>query len=288
VQPPFQRNLPRILAQIAVLLISVAGAAQPVRVAAVKPYEEISREWGKAAGVEVEVRNFDEEMAIRQVAGGKVDLALVPERLSPAQRHLIANMPGKLPHEQSVAWEALTLLVHPKNEIPFIVEREARRTLAAEGCKDLGVPVSAWTEINPSSDLTVGVEVLTPPEGSPGWRLIRDLVLDGCGKREGILNLTNDAALERTVSVHEGALGWVYRLRFVGKARALPVQAEGKSRAVLPTTETLTSGEYPFGRKIWMVWDESYPPDSPAGKLIVHAVSEAGQLTTRRLGFLPR
>ena len=79
----------------------------------------------------------------------------------------------------------------------------------------------------------------------------------------------------------------VYRLRHIGKARPLPVLAEGLTDPATPSPGTLYSGEYPFGRKIWLAAPKIYYDPEPAAKLTAFALSPEGQFEVARMGFFP-
>ena len=57
---------------------------------------------------------------------------------------------------------------------------------------------------------------------------------------------------------------------------------------VLPSTETVRSGQYPLVTEVYLVHREGLSPDnSPAGRLVGWLLSEEGQVVVAQSGYVP-
>ena len=299
-RPFFDASSPRreskVIAPIPVLLVVslipfsliVGSAAQPVRMAAVEPYLALARAWGEAAGIEIQVQSYPPNECIRRTGRGEFELAILPETLTEGQRQSLGARPGRVPQSYAVGWEAATLIVHPDNPLPFIEEPQVRGLFAPEDCKGAFPLIRSWNEIlglEAASSNRIGriVPRLQTPEGEQ----VQKLLLGDCAMDEEAYQVSGDAMRERIVAASPEAVGVVYRLRYTGKARPLPVLADEETSAATPETATLNSGAYPFGRRIWLATPRLYYNPEPAAKLIAFALSPEGQFEVARMGFFP-
>lgn len=271
------------------LLISIGYVpveAEPVRVATVEPFEELVRAWGEASGLEISVRVFPTNECIRRTGRGEFDLAVLTENLTAGQRQLLGARPGRVPQTYAVGWEAATLIAHPENPIPFLDEQQVRNLFSSKACGDEPRPIRAWNEIpgqehRSSSPVGRIIPRLDTPEGVH----LQEILLSECEFDEDAYQVSEDAVRERIVAASPEAIGVVNRLRYIGKARKLPILGAGGTQPATPESSTLNSGTYPFGRKIWLVTPRIYYDPEPAAKFIAFALSPEGQFEVARMGF---
>jgi ABC-type phosphate transport system substrate-binding protein len=266
----------------------LAASAEPVRVAAVKSYDELARIWGRAANIETEVQIFDPSMAVRQVAGEKFDFALINSALNQGQKVQIAALPGRIAIETTVGWEAVTLLVHPENPISFLRQSQIAPVLAAPGCKGVTETTTIWKPLVSQKGWGTGaLEVLLPPETSSEGEALKSMALGDCAFRQDIQILSSQAAIERAVGSRKNAIGFVSRLRHIPSAKIVPILAAGHVKAATSSAAALSSGDYPLGRRIRLISNQRFPSESTKGRYLSFAISEEGQREAQRFGFVP-
>jgi ABC-type phosphate transport system substrate-binding protein len=262
-----------------------------LKMAVVAPYEDLAEAWAETAGLRLEVREFELEEALRQVAGGKFDLALVPGELSAGQKRLLSLITGTPPIVKTVAWEALTPIVHPDNPIVSLAPGQIQALLADPECASITAEfrLETWADVGVESPLgQEAVEWVLPGANSPSGKFLSGMVLPaGCKVRAGCTSLSADAAIERAVAENPRALGFVHRLRYIGRAKLLPLNIEGSPEAITPNVQSLNAGTYPWGRRITLAASERHYFPDPAALMMDHARSEEGQRDVARTGYFP-
>ena len=218
------------------LLLAVLPAfAEPVRVAAVKPFDELARAWGQVSGLEVQVQAFSQNDAIRQVAGGKFDVALFSDPVTPGQRHMLGLRPGNVPQVQPVGWEAITVIVHPANTLKHIKAERLQAIFGDRESSEAERTIQNWESVEGADSYGMTtIFPIAPLPDTPAGQAVQANVLGRSSLRKDCEGYSSDAAIERAVASSTETIGLVYRLRAVDLARRLPVLACEKNRAGYP------------------------------------------------------
>jgi ABC-type phosphate transport system substrate-binding protein len=270
------------------LLACIPAFAEPVRVAAVKPFDELAKAWGAKSGFGVQVQTFGQNDAIRQVAGGKFDVALFSDPVTPGQRQMLGVKPGNVPQIEQVGWEAVTAIVHPANSLPHIKPDQLQAIFGERESSETERNIESWASVQGADSFgATPIFPIAPLPDTPAGQAVQVNVLGRSPLRKDCEGYSSDAAIERAVASATEAIGLVYRLRAITLARALPVLASGKTEPATPTSESLSSGDYPLGRGIWLVASKRFYSPHPAASFRSFALSPEGQQEVARLGLHP-
>ncbi len=247
-----------------------------IRLVSVKNLEDAAIAWRGDSGLNIQIEVSDLNQALRILASGKADFALITDTLTPGQKALVSSTPGNMALTYPAGWEALLLLVHPSNKIPSISLSAAKTLFAASRCISSATPLQAWGDLPGSTGTlcSASIEVLMPQPGSHTEEVLSNLLLGDCQPRSDCQILTSDAATERCVAAHPKAIGIVSRLRYLPNARVVPV------------TTTRYEEEPPsLVREINLIARKRFPHSSPQAAFIRYVISEGGQTELKRLGL---
>lgn len=258
-----------------------------IRVASEKAYMDLLSLWEKTSSLQIDAEVTNSPKAIRLAGGGKVDFALVGGKISEGDRAILGAKPGRLPLVKDVGFEALTLIVHPDNPIEFILEQEARCIFCGTGCADASTTLTSWNQLAAWQVGTTTAPVLPiiPDQDSEAALALPRFFGSTCVKGHVVNGLQTDADVERSVAADVNAIGVVYRLRSIQKARVLPVKVTDSSHPVLPDLERIASGEYPLTAKISLLYNLRNRPESPQSRFLRFVSSPEGQEDLLKAGF---
>lgn len=259
---------------------------ETVRLVTVNACKEIAEAWKTGSGLDLHIEVADLHSSLRILGAQKADYLLIAGSLNPGQKAVITSTPGNLALIHHAGWESLALLVHPSNPISSISLPAARSLFAASGCVEAASPLRDWGDLQGCTGAicSSSIEVLLPHPGSVEEETMKSVLLDGCQPRTDCQILTSDAAIERCVATHPGAIGAVSRLRYIPHARVVPVTPPS-NQGGKESKDFLKSD--PLARKLNLVARLRFPPNSRQGLFLQYVFSEAGQAELARLGFHP-
>lgn len=278
-----------ILGHLAGTSTPVAAAQGAIRVASEKAYVDLLSLWAESSGIKVNVQVVEARQAIRLAGGGQVDFALVGGTVSEGDRAILGARPGRLPLVKEVGCEALALVVHPDNPLPFILEQEARCIFCATGCSDASPTLSVWNQLTAwaADSATASIRAILPGSNTETGLGLVHLLDASCSSIPERAGSWSDADIEREVAQDTHAIGIVYRLRSIQKARVVPVKGKATDNPVLPEPGKISSGEYPLSGKISLLYNLRSRPESPQSRFLSFISTPKAHEDLRKAGFYP-
>ncbi len=165
-----------------------------------------------------------------------------------------------------VAMDGIAVIVHPSNPL---------RALSKSQLKDIYTgKVSSWSSLGGSGKIVV----ISRDSASGTYETFYNLALGKTRvKPDALLQASNQAVLN-TVARTPGAIGYV-GLGYVNETvKAIPIDG------VMPSKETVLSGEYPLARPLFMYTNGK--PQGVVKEFLDFVKSDEGQLIAEDVGYV--
>ena len=208
--------------------------------------EEFQIAQGRAVRVSVGVSGTGG--GLQRLCGGETEIANASRRINAREAASCAAR-GIEPLEVQVAWDGLTVVVHPSNDrVACVTVAELRRIWAP------GSDVERWRQLRPEWP-DEEIRLYGPDTDSGTFDYFTSMVVgEGGASRGDYAASADDNVLVAAVSGDRGALGYFGYAYFDdnrGTLRALEV--DGGGGCVAPTRATILDGTYtPLARPMYM------------------------------------
>lgn len=250
--------------------------------------------WGEALttrhpGINVQFQAGGSSIAPSALVAGTTRLAPMSRPMSPDEREQFQRRYGYAPVELRVARDALVVVVHRHNPLKALTLSTLDAIFSTTRACGAPGPVSRWEEIVPAGDWPYGRIALHGRNLASGTHdLFRQRALCGGHFRNDISEYPGSAAVVAAVGESPRAMGYTGYHHLTPMVQPLGlIDAAGET--IMPTPETIQSGEYPLSRYLYLYVNvapgEALPPAERA--FIELIMSEQGQRIVRAAGFVP-
>lgn len=226
--------------------------------------EEFMKEHPKA---NITVRGGGSGVGIAALIDGTTDIANAsrPMKSEEVQR---ARSKGANPVETVIARDGLAIIAHPSNMVEKISLSDLKAIYTGE--------LSTWRAIGGGPEIIVAV---SRDVASGTFETFKTLVLEGEKTRKDALMLASNKAVATTVAQTPSSIGYIGLGYLSPGVKALAVDG------VLPSVESVSSGEYELARPLFMYTNTE--PEGLAREFIDFIRSPEGQKLVSTLGFVP-
>lgn len=217
--------------------------------------------------VDISVQGGGSGVGIASIIEGTTDIA-TSSRAIKENELKTARSNGVNLKAHTVAMDGIAVIVHPSNPVKEISKEQLRSIYAGT--------IANWSEVGGKKEKIV---VVSRDVASGTFEAFNELALDNKRVRPGALMQASNQAVAATVGITAGAVGYVGLGYLSPKVKALSVGG------VMPTKETVLSGEYALARPLYM-----YTRGEPRGvvrEFIDFVLSAEGQKLVAELGFVP-
>lgn len=191
--------------------------------------------------------------------------------------------------ELPIAYDGLTIVVHPANDWVDQLTVEEIRKIYSAGADGASAP-KRWSEIRegfPNSP----IEPFAPGTDSGTFDYFREVIIGKGNSLRGDMSTSeDDNVLVTGVAGSAGAIGFfgaAYYEENKTRIRAVPVVNPETGVAVMPSSETIQSGEYaPLGRPVF-IYVKVASVSRPEIKLFVDFYLENAGKLAKRVGYQP-
>jgi len=216
---------------------------------------------------------------IAGLVNGTVDIANASRQIKPEEMEA-AQANGVTPVEDVIARDAIAVVVHPSNPVDSLTLQQLSDMFTGR--------ITDWSEVG-GEDRPI---VLLSRESNSGTHVYFLEQVVRLGDKNGAALFSPDTLLmpssegisvevrQNPNSIGYDGLGYV-----TPDQKTIAVAAEPGGPFVLPTVETVNSGEYPIARDLYM-----YTAGEPQGAISAYLAwirSPEGQVIVGELGFVP-
>jgi len=217
-------------------------------------------------------------VGIAGLIDGNCDLANSSRALKPAEK-LLAMRKGVDPVATIFAADALTIIVHPDNDLPSMTLAELAALFTGES--------TAWPDGEP-------VVPFGRQSSSGTFGFFRDVVLKA-DYTEDLRQMNGNAQIVESVARERGGIGYV-AVGYLKSAqaegsdaprvRALEIRKDEDSAAVSPLdAEAVARGDYPITRPLYQF--SAGVPRGTIREFLLFELSETGRELSIEMGFYP-
>jgi len=178
-----------------------------------------------------------------------------------------AKEKGINPVTNIVARDAIAVAVHPSNGINGLTLEQIKAIYTGE--------ISNWSNLGGSDQSIV---IISRDSSSGTFETFNELALDGEKVRPDALLQASNSAVATTVANTPGAIGYIGLGYVSEKVKAISVDN------VMPSKETVNSGDYALARPLFMYTDGE--PTGAVKKFLDFVMSEEGQKLVEENGYI--
>ena len=264
-------------------LKSLKGAIKVDGSSTVYPITEaVAEEFNKAASkVRVTVGISGTGGGFKRFAAGEIDIADASRPIKKAECDTASK--SKVDYiELPVAYDGLTIVVHPKNTwCTSLTVDDIKKIYSASG------GVKSWKDVNAAWP-DKPIKVYSPGTDSGTFDYFKEVTVGKDGSiRSDISVSEDDNVLVRGVAGDENAIGFFgCAYYFENKGKLKSVAVDGGKGAIAPTTETIENGSYaPFSRPLFIYVNKASAEKPEVAAFIDFYLKNAAELATE-VGFV--
>lgn len=240
--------------------MAAAPAAQPTLSGSVKidgsstvyPITEaVAEEFKKSApNVNVTVGISGTGGGFKRFGAGEIDISDASRSIKKEEHDKCVE--SKIEYiELPIAYDGLTIVVHPKNTwVDKLTVTEVKKIFTESGGAKL------WSDVRPGFPQKP-IKIFSPGTDSGTFDYFKEVVAGKDGSMRQDMSVSeDDNVLVRGVAGDEGAVGFfgcAYYFENQDKVKSVPIDAEKGKGAISPTPETIENGTYaPFSRPLFI------------------------------------
>lgn len=175
-----------------------------------------------------------------------------------------------------VARDAITVIVNPQNPVSELTIEQLKKIYTGA--------YATWDQVGGTS---APIIVISRESSSGTYLFFLEHVLNKEDYTQDALLLPATSAVIQSVADSPNAVGYVglgYAEEAAGKVKLVSIKAGPSASAVLPSTETVLSGEYAIARPLNLV--TSGEPDGPVKSFLEYCISPDGQAIVSETGYV--
>ena len=226
-------------------------------------------------GIEVSVTGGGSGTGIAALLNGTTDICAASRKIKDKETGL-ASQKGIVPKEIVVARDGIAVIVNPANPV-------AELTLEQIGKIFTGA-TPRWDQVGGEAE---SIEILSRESSSGTYVFFQEKVLNKKDYSQQAKLMPATSAIVQSVTSNKNAIGYVglgYAKAAQGKIKVLAVKADDSSAAVMPSEQSVKTGEYEFARPLHL-----YTNGQAAGvvkKFIDFCLSSQGQEIVKETGYV--
>ena len=221
-------------------------------------------------GVNITVSESGSGNGAKALLNGTCDIANLSRHLKESEKKAMSEK-GVRPVAHVVAFDALTVIVHPSNRVKGLTLDQIRDIYTGK--------ITNWKEVGGGDQRIV---VISRDTNSGTFETFKELVLGNDSKIVASAEYTgSNGGVRQRVQMTKGAIGYA-GLGFVDRSvKALEVNG------VVPSAESVIAKQYPISRELFMFTNGEPAADSLAAKLLGMSRSEKGREIIEEIGYVP-
>ena len=251
--------------------ITVKGSDTMVHLASI--WAEVFME--KNPEIEISVTGGGSGTGIAALVNNTTDICAASRKIKGKETEL-AGEKGIIPEEFVVARDGIAVVVHPSNPVSVLSIEQIGKIFTGATAK--------WDLIGGEDD---SIEILSRESSSGTYVFFQEKVLNKNDYSQTAKLMPATSAIIQSVTSNKNAIGYVglgYALATGDKIKVLAVKAEESSAAVIPTEQTVKSGEYEISRPLYLYTGGK--ASGSAMKFIDFCLSAEGQKIVAETGYV--
>lgn len=211
-------------------------------------------------------------VGISALLAGTTDIAQSSRKIKFDERQKL-RAGGKTVKEVIIAWDALSVVVHPDNKVGRLTREQLEGIFTGK--------IKNWKEVG-GADLKI---IPYSRETSSGtYEFFKESVLKNKNFVNGIMSMPATGAIVQSVSQTKGAIGYI-GLAYMNKSvKAIHVSYDGGKTYTEPSVANAKNKTYPIVRALYYYYEAK--SEAKVKSFIDYVLSGAGQKTVAETGFI--
>lgn len=212
-------------------------------------------------------------VGISALVDGTTDVAMSSRKIKMTEKMKLQDA-GKASKESVIAYDALTVIVHPSNKVTQLKREQLEGIFTGK--------IKNWKEVG-GDDLRI---VVYSRESSSGtYEFFKEHVMKNKNYASNVLSMPASGAIVQSISQTKGAIGYVGLAYLENNTKAVKVSYDGGKTYVAPSVETAKNKTYPIVRPLYYY----YLPTSEKmiKPFLDFCLSAEGQKIVEQTGYVP-
>jgi phosphate transport system substrate-binding protein len=225
--------------------------------------------------IEVSVTGGGSGTGIAALLNGTTDICAASRKIKNKELQLALEK-NIHPHEIVVAKDGIAVVVHPDNPVNELTLEQLSKIFTDKSYR--------WSNVGGPDEPIV---VLSRESSSGTYVFFQEMVLKKQDYMQDAKLMPATSAIIQSVSADKWAIGYVglgYALTAKGEVKIIAVKTDDNSPAVLPSDETVKTGQYPIARPLFLYLNGE--PQGTVKKFIDFCLSPAGQKVVTDTGYV--
>ena len=226
-------------------------------------------------GLEVSVTGGGSGTGIAALLNGTTDICAASRKIKDKETTL-ASQKGIVPKEIVVARDGIAVIVNPANPVAELTVEQIGKIFTGA--------TQRWDQVGGQAE---SIEILSRESSSGTYVFFQEKVLNKKDYAQKAKLMPATSAIVQSVTSNKNAIGYVglgYAIAAKGKIKVLAVKADDSSASVIPSEQTVKSGEYEIARPLQL-----YTNGEATGvvkKFIDFCLSSQGQEIVTQTGYV--
>lgn len=226
-------------------------------------------------GVEVSVTGGGSGTGIAALLNGTTDICAASRKIKDKETKL-ASQKGIVPKAIVVARDGIAVVVNPANPVAELAIEQIGKIFTGA--------TQRWDQVGGEVE---SIEILSRESSSGTYVFFQKKVLNKKDYSQKAKLMPATSAIVQSVTSNKNAIGYVglgYAIAAKDKIKVLAVKADNSSAAVIPSEQTVKSGEYEIARPLHL-----YTNGQATGvvkKFIDFCLSSQGQAIVKETGYV--
>lgn len=210
-------------------------------------------------------------VGISALMDGTTDVAMASRRIKIDERMKLQEA-GKTVVEKIVAWDALAVVVNPKNQISQLTRQQLEDIFTGK--------VTNWKQVG-GADLKIVVYSRETSSGT--YEFFKESILKNKNYMSAVLSMPATGAIIQSVSQTPGAIGYVGHAYVNKDVKALKVSYDGKT-FIEPTYANAKNKSYPVVRPLYYYYTKD--KEKSVDPFVKFILSADGQKLVQSVGYI--
>ena len=225
--------------------------------------------------IEVSITGGGSGTGIAALLNGTTDICAASRNIKDKELQL-ALQKNIHPHEITVAKDGIAVVVHPDNPVKELTLEQLSKIFTDKSLR--------WSGVGGADE---EILVLSRESSSGTYVFFQEMVLKKQDYMQDAKLMPATSAIIQSISTDKLAIGYVglgYALAAKDKVKIISVKADDNSPAVMPSDQTVKSGQYPIARPLFMYLNGE--PQGTVKTFMDFCLSAAGQTVVTDTGYV--
>lgn len=210
-------------------------------------------------------------VGISALMEGTTDIAMASRKIKLDEKMKLQQA-GKTVVEKTVAWDALAVIVNPKNAVSQLTRQQLEEIFTGK--------ITNWKQVG-GADLKIVVYSRETSSGT--YEFFKESILKHKNYMSSVLSMPATGAIIQSVSQTPGAIGYV-GLAYLNKdVKPLKVSYDGKT-FIEPTFANAKNKSYPVVRPLYFYYTKK--DEARVKPFVDYVMSAEGQNTVKTIGYI--